>query len=264
MADEAEAAAPKPLEQFHERCKAVFFELFDKAKQLDEVQYAMSLSPEFRCSQDAGWNTAREASRAYEDYIELLRIIPPGAPARVRVALALYSHVAESSGLYEVPKCMMHVASGEGFGLLPFNPLVSQHAVTGENIAPNATKVMKDLIGHARSLGLTGLEDIILETFDFDIRNGYAHADYVIWDDGIRLPKRNGGTPKIVAYPEFTLRLNKSISFIGALTDSIAEAMQAYHTPKRTLGRPNSQQPVMPAIISYTEDEFRIQIGFGL
>jgi hypothetical protein len=264
MADDVSAEVSAQLEDFHKRCKSAFRHLFDLAKENDEVQYALALNPEFRGAQDAGWNTAAEAPRTYEDYQKLLDMAPAGTPMKIRVALSLYSHLSEASGFYEVPKNMMRIASGEDYDLKPFNPLAAKHTSTGELIAPNATKVMKDLLGHASALGLDDFKDAVLETFDFDLRNGYAHADYVVWDDGVRLPKRTGGQPKIVPYPEFELKVNKSIYFFGSLTDTVAESMQAYKTPKRTQGRPNSRQPVMPAIISYTEDGFSIKVGFGL
>jgi hypothetical protein len=252
------------LDPFYARCLAAFRRLFDLARDKEEVQYAMALTPEFRGAQDVGWSTASEAHRTLEDYQELLKLTPPDTPLRVRIGLSLYSHLAEAAGFYEVPKNMMRIASGDDYNLWPFKPLVVKHASSGERIAPNATKVMKDLLGHASSLRLDDFRDIILETFDFDVRNGYAHADYVIWSDGLRLPKRNGGQPKIVPFHELGVRVNKSIYLFSALTETIELSMKAYETPKRTQGRMNSRDPVMPAIISYNEDGFSIRLGFGL
>jgi hypothetical protein len=214
--------------------------------------------------QDAGWNSAIEAHRTLADYQELLKLTPPDTTLRVRIGLSLYAHLSEAAGFYEVPKNMMRIASGEDYNLWPFMPLVVKHASSGERIAPNATKVMKDLLGHATSLGLDDFKDLVLETFDFDVRNGYAHADYVIWDDGLRLPKRNGGQPKVVPFNDLGLRVNKSIYLFSALTETIEQSMKAYQIPKRTKGRMNSRDPIMPAIISYSENGFSIQVGVGL
>jgi hypothetical protein len=142
----------------------------------------MALNPEFRGMQDAGWSTAEDASRALDQYLELLEKLA-SSPIKIR-PLSLYSHLSEASGFYEVPKNMMRIASGEDYNLWPFQRLVAQHAASGAIIAPNANKVMKDLLRHAQELGLQGLKAVIIETFDPDLRNGYAHADYIIWDDG--------------------------------------------------------------------------------
>jgi hypothetical protein len=66
-------------------------------------------------------------------------------------------------------------------------------------------------------LGFDKLKSVIIETFDPELRNGYAHADYIIWQDGIRLRKRNGGHPTVVSFEEFTFKLNKTISFFETL-----------------------------------------------
>ena len=125
---------------------------------------------------------------------------------------------------------------------------------------------MKDLLGHAQELGLNGLKAVIIETFDPDLRNGYAHADYIIWDDGIRLRKRNGGRPSVVSFDDFTLKLNKAIRFFRTLKDCMMESVRSYATPKRIKGRMNNQDPVLPVIISYDEatGAFSIKTGLGI
>ena len=161
---------------------------------------------------------------------------------------------------------MMRIASGDDYNLWPFQHLVAKHAASGSNIAPNANKVMKDLLGHADELGLEKLKALILETFDADLRNGYAHADYIILNDGIRLRKRNGGVPSVVSFDDFTSKLNKAIAFFQTLQDSTAQAVRSYSTPKRIMGRMNKSDTIMPAIISYDEatGSFSIRSGLGL
>jgi hypothetical protein len=201
------------LQEYADRCDAAFQELFDAAHAKEEVQFAAALSPEFRGMQDPGWSTAAESMEAIDEYIKLIKDLPPNR-MRTRVALSLYSHLSEASGLYEVPKNMLRIASGEDYNLWPFQHLVERaialfsfsvksaklttlgcppfrrrkrHRASGAVIAPNANKVMNDLLGHAAELKLDKFQSAILETFDPDLRNGYAHADYIVWDDGIRV-----------------------------------------------------------------------------
>ena len=95
-----------------------------------------------------------------------------------------------------MPKNMLLVSGGESYSIYLFQHLISKHQERGDVIAPNANKVMKDLLGHAQTLGFEDLCAIILEAFDPELRNGYAHADYIIWNNDIRLSKRNGGNPR--------------------------------------------------------------------
>jgi hypothetical protein len=66
----------------------------------------------------------------------------------------------------------------------PFQDLVERHRPRGEIIAPNANRIIKDLIGHASELGLTELAEVFRDAFDPDVRNAVAHADYIIWPMG--------------------------------------------------------------------------------
>lgn len=211
-------------------------ELFEKAKNTNEVQYAFSLNAEFRGSQTPGWNTADEANRAFEDYLNFLQETE-WSNFKGRVALAFYCHLAESSGYYEVPKNMLRVASGEYYNLYPFQHLVRDHRETGKKIAPNANKVLQDLAGHAEQLGLHDLAVVFTEAFNGDIRNGYAHADYVVWSDGIRLPKRNGGIGQIITWDEFKTLLYRAINLFNMLRHITEERKRAYFPARKVMGR---------------------------
>jgi hypothetical protein len=268
--DEPANGASTPAEDddfaaFATRCSEAMSALFAMARTREEVQFAWALNPEMRGMQDAGWNTAEESWVALDEYVNLIRRLPNDR-MRVRVCLSLYSHLSEASGFYEVPKNMLRIASGQNYHLWPFSGLVRKHAETGAIIVPNANKVMKDLVGHAEELDQRVFKEVLLEAFDPDIRNGYAHADYVIWNDGIRLAKRNGGRPSIVPLDEFISKLNKAICFFQVLRDQIVAAKRSYSVPKRIVGRSNNEGAALPTIISYDENSgrFSIKSGMGL
>ena len=107
--------------------------------------------------------------------------------------LAFYAHVSEGSGFYEIPKAMLLTVEGRGNNIMPFQDLVERHRRTGQVMAPNANKVMADLIGHAAELGFVEVAETFRDAFDPDVRNAIAHADYILWKDGMRLRRRNGG-----------------------------------------------------------------------
>ena len=221
---------------FFEKAEKAFAELFKLAKAKNELHFALSLTPEFRGVQGPGWNTADETHRAFEDYLNFINK-NPDSPFKARVGLAFYCHMAEASGFYEIPKNLMRVAEGNRYNLWPFRSLNKKHKTTGEIIAPNANRVLQDLAGHAKELGLTDLAEIFRDAFDSDLRNGYAHADYVIWNDGVRLPKRNGGTPQIVSWPEFSACFDRGINFFNLLREIVNEQKNYYNPAKEIVGQ---------------------------
>jgi len=138
---------------------------------------------------------------------------------------------------------MLRVAGGEQYNMWPFLNLVETHKQTGIKIAPNANKVLRNLAGHAETLGLSDLACCIRDAFDPDLRNGYAHADYVIWNDGIRLRKRNGGHPRLVSWEEFNARFERGINFFQMIRDLVNEYMDSYSEPKVVKAAMNPGEP---------------------
>ncbi|MCE7903187.1 MAG: hypothetical protein DYH20_11225 [Gammaproteobacteria bacterium PRO9] len=243
--------SPHPDQLFFDKVERSFRDLFERARARHELHFAMSLMPEMRGMQDAGWNTAEDAHRAFDEYMEF--IDSAKGAIRFRVALAFYCHVAEAAGFYEVPKNMLRVAGGESHVLWPFLHLVEAHRVTGDRIAPNANKVLKDLAGHAATLDLHELAEVFRDAFDADVRNGYAHADYVIWHDGLRLRKRNGGQPRKIPWEDFGRIFDRGINLFHILRQIVQESVQSYAEP-RTIKAQLSNEPKMEWTIYYDPD----------
>lgn len=221
---------------FSVKAELAIRDLFKLAKAQNELQFAFSLSAEFRGLQGPGWNTAIEAHKAINDYNSILSgDIEPSI--RARIALGFYCHLAEASGFYEVPKNMLRVVEGHPYSLCPFQHLVKAHKENGTRIAPNSNKVICDLVGHSESLGLHPLAEVFRDAFDGDLRNGYAHADYVIWDDGIRLPKRNGGGARIVGWPNFDSIFERGLDFFLTIDQVIDENVRSYNPEKQISAR---------------------------
>ena len=247
-------------EVFYKRTEDALAELFERAKNFNEIHFAMALMSEFRGMQDAGWSTADDAMNAFEEYIELIEKIPNGTPVKIRVLLAFYNHVSEGSGFYEIPKKLLLTIEGKGNNLVPFQKLVEKHKRTGLMIAPNANKIMADMIGHAAGLGLNKLAEVIRDAFNPDIRNAVAHADYVIAVDGLRLRRRNGGQPLIIPWTELMLILERGINFFGIIRTMTEKYKQSYNPPKEVRGRLNENEPVFKYVIKYNPEND----GFGI
>ena len=223
-------------EEFYDKANAALRVLFAAAQRKNELHFALAMMPEMRGLQDPGWNTAQETVKAFDEYLEFLEGMEPGK-MKCRVALSFYTHLSEASGYYEVPKNMLRVAEGLGHVLWPFSDLVQEHKLTGDEIAPNANKVLKDLAGHAKSLGFHDLAEVFRDAFDPDIRNGYAHGDYIVWTDGLRLPKRNGGRVRRIPWEEFNNAFERGINFFTILREVIDEFATTYEQPKTIRAR---------------------------
>jgi hypothetical protein len=186
-------------EAFYAKAEGALRSLFLRARSAHELHFAMALMPEVRGMQDAGWNTAHEAIRAYDEFKTFVKSLDNNDPIRVRMLLAFYAHVSEGSGFFEIPKALLLTVEGRDNNIMPFQDLVERHRRTGQVMAPNANKVMSDLIGHASELGFAKLAETFRDAFDPDVRNAIAHADYIFWSDGMRLRRRNGGHPRVIA-----------------------------------------------------------------
>lgn len=117
-------------------------------------------------------------------------------------------------------------------------------------IGPNANATFRDLATSAKEIGLCRLSALLELTFRDDIRNGIAHADYVIWNDGLRIRNRNGGNAVKVAYEEVSDAINRAIGFFHFLSEFGTTSMQCYNPPKTIVGR-FSANPPMPWTVSF-------------
>ena len=217
--------------KFLDDTEAAFRDLFERAKSAHELHFALSLSPEFRGCQDAGWCTWEESNRAFDEYKTYLAR-EPGSPFKTRIALSFYSHLSEASGYYEAPKNLMRIVGGQEYRMWPFLELNRLHTSSGKVVAPNANAIFRDLIGHAETIGLSNLARCFRDAFDPDIRNGYAHADYIIWRDGLRLRRQAGGSPRVISWSDFEQCLLRGFNFYGILRNLLNEYLDSYRTPK--------------------------------
>ena len=232
----------KANQAFYENAERGIRSLFTAAKSKNEIAFLWATIPEMRGMQDAGWSTTAESFRAFDEYMKFLDNYP-NSPIKIRIALSFYCNMSEASGYYEIPKNMLRICSGENYSTIPFKDLVMRHKQSGQIIAPNSNKIIADLVGHSSELGFQELAEVFRDAFDPDIRNGYAHADYVIWDKELRLPKRNGGRSRQIPWPVFHRLLFRAINFFNVLRSVQGEFLVEYAQPKKVIGHLNKGEP---------------------
>lgn len=227
--------------EFLTRARCAFEFLFECARKKDELNFALSLAPEFKAYT---LTSAMDAARAYREYGDFLRLEQfNGQGIRVRVALALYCHAAEAAGLWGVPMCLLLVLSGEHYTMSPFAYLVEKHKSTGKTIAPNANKVMRALADEASSLALDELAAVFRDAFDADLRNGFAHADYALSIEGIHVRGRHD-RERIISWQEFQSLFNDGVGLFEVLGEVIRQYQEFYQSPRIVSGTTHPSDPI--------------------
>lgn len=222
---------------FFEKTEQAFKELFDAAKKRSELHFALALSPEVRGYKSKPSSTTMDLFKAFDKYI---KFINEGErdDFKVRTGLSLYCQLAEASGFYEVPKKMLIVVdTAEQAPGSPFAHLATQHRVSGNLIAPNTNKIFKDLAGHAQNSGFVALAEVFRDAFNHDLRNAYAHGDYIIKESGLWLSEKTGGQKKLISFPHFYQTMNRGIGFFEILRNAVRENVESYIRPRAVIGR---------------------------
>ncbi|TPM02798.1 hypothetical protein FJ960_16645 [Mesorhizobium sp. B2-3-11] len=218
--------------------------LYGFARQMNEMDFAASLGGEFRGMQDAGWSTqitAADVRQELETYLTRDRQL---TTAEYRIVLLLYCQLAEAGGVYESIKNVMRVITAVPYNLWPFRELVRVRKQPAAIIGPNANKTFRDLADTARAIGMPRLAKLLANAFRDDIRNGIAHADYVIWSDGLRLRHRNGGNVYTISHEDVLSAVVRGIAFFDILQDHNRTAMGFYNPPKEIVGKFSGNFPM--------------------
>jgi hypothetical protein len=235
--------------RFFEKSEEAFKQLIDTAKAKNELNCAFGLHPEERGYQDSGWSSAAETFLAFNDYLEFIDS-SPDTRFKLRVMLSFYSHLSEASGFYEVPKKLLLVCEGDPYFRSAFHSITEQNRRTGNAMVPNASKVFRDLVGHAKNLGFDELANVFKEAFDPILRNAYAHANYILRPNEIRIKDKATNKIRIISLAEFNLLFNKGIQFFDALRSVLKEYMMSYVPAKIIMGRLHDE-PISPCKIEF-------------
>lgn len=120
---------------------------------------------------------------------------------------------------------------------------------------------MKNLVGHAKALGRDGLAAVLSEAFDAELRHAFAHADYVIWTDGVRICGISTLLEKgLITFPDFQALVNRGAGFVTTLRSVMATYVRHYATP-RVIDGSFSRLPGDKTLVTYNTDTgvFRIE-----
>ena len=148
----------------------------------------------------------------------------------------------------------MHVVQIKAYNLWPFQDLVRVREQPHAVIGPNTNAMFRRLAEVATAIGMTGLARLLEIAFRDDIRNAMAHADYILVPDGLRLRRRNGGNPMLVASRELTAALQIGLFFFELLQSFQRTTAESFRPARTVVGR-FSENPPMPWTIELADDE---------
>ena len=214
---------------------------------------AGSLFGESRGMQDAGWNTSRTAHEVFDELRDLWTRGEPLSRSEVRHVLSLYSQLSEAGGVYEGLLNLMRVIQLKPYNMWPFQDLVRVRQAPTRVIGPNSNAMFRKLAETATAIGMTKLAKLLEVTFRDDIRNGIFHADYILWQDGLRLRRRTGGQIIVLDYHQLTQALQIAIFFFDLLLSTQHEAKLTFRPAREIIGR-FSLNPPLPHTVEYGED----------
>lgn len=218
--------------------------LYGFARQMNEMDFAASLGGEFRGMQSAGWSTKITAAEVRGEIDAYLAKGEPLTTPEYRVLLLLYSQLAEAGGVYESIKNIMGVITSAPYNMWPFQNLVRVRKQPRAIIGPNANKTFRDLADTAQAIGMKRLGELLVDVFKDDIRNGIAHADYIIWHDGLRLRRRNGGPVYAIPHEQVLEAVLRGIAYFDILQDHNSASMDFYHPPREIVGKFSGNFPM--------------------
>ncbi len=250
-----------PNLEFFEKAERAFKQLFDAARAKNELEFAFALEPEERGYRNSGWSSAAETFIAFDDYLEFLHS-GENTRFKFRVALSFYCHLAEASGFYEVPKKLLLVSEGDPYFRKAFDSIVEKHRQTGNAIVPNASKVFRDLVGHAKNLGFDELAEVFSQAFDPVLRNAYAHANYILRPSEIRIADKATNKIRVIQMAEFDQIFNKGLGFFQVLRNVLKEYMRSYLPAKIIIGKLHDE-PEGPCKIEFLPEYRAFVISRG-
>jgi hypothetical protein len=232
--------------------------LFAFVREINELDMAGALFQEFRGMQAVGWRTVLTAHEVFKEMRELVSSGRKLTTAEYRQFLCLYVQLSEAGGIYETLLNLIGVAQSKPYNMWPFQDLVKSRNAPRRVIGPNSNAMFRKLSEESNSIGMNKLSLLLEMAFRDDIRNGISHADYIIWDDGLRLPKRNGGSSVTLTHAAVRDALNIGMLFFELFDRLQGDAMSKYRPAKEVVGQFSENPPMLYTVEFHKDGMFSI------
>jgi hypothetical protein len=236
---------------FHETARRVLDDLFSRARDRDEFEYACTLL-RIRGMEDAGWEPLVETGELVDDLLRLLDA-PLLPKTQLRLALLLYCHITEVDAVYETIANMIRVVNGERYTFDPFGHLYRGKAEAPRylKLPPSAKMVVRDLVEHATEAGESAVVELINGYFNDGVRNAFFHSDYILYENEFRtreasLTRLDGTFSGSMPTEEVEVFISRAVGVFVAFSDVRKTHVFSYRRDTEITGRMGGGDQYIP------------------
>jgi hypothetical protein len=206
-----------------------FKQLFNRAKAKDEFEYCCALWLG-RGMQTVGWDTLQESHALLQQILSFVDG-PIDSGFRTRLLLLAYCHTIEMNFIYNMIANMIHISLGKRYCADWFDK-DSQQAKKAP-VSPG--KKIEAIQKWIKDTEWQEMGEILSEMYLRDVRNAFAHADYVLFEDCVRI--RDGNQAKEYKLEFLLPKMELGINLAFILVQLTREGILSYKENKRISSR---------------------------
>lgn len=174
----------------------------------------------------------------FDPYETTLRAIPAligvhdeigNQDAARHLELWIYGHIIEASEAYEILMNLIEVSRGGRFRLDRFPP-------DRVGIPQPVGRKIEQLGRAAESAAMPEIMIPLNEIWDREFRNAIFHADYALYEDGVRILTPGGA--RIYEADRVAFLVNRALAYHTALTALYEVHIRSYNEPKEIAAHP--------------------------
>ena len=208
------------MKEFKNMSEVSINNLFIKAKSTDEFAYIFALLGINSGMEDIGWQPIHETQLLMRDIVSIINI-PLNQYTQIRLMLLLYCQITESNYLYHVLYNMfLCIESKEP-------PKVFNFLDQFKNGSPPSVKSkVKQICAKSKKLGHIEISKILNLIFDSSLRNAISHADFILFEDELRL--KHGSEVKKIKLSKVNNLIQNALIFFDTFFQILNNHKMAY------------------------------------
>lgn len=209
------------LEKFSKSASDALEKLFQAAKAKDEFAYIFALLGINSGVEDMGWQPINETRRLMREIISLVNT-PLDDHTKMRLLLLVYCQITEASYPYHILYNMLLTVEFESPPKV-FNFLEQYR----KGVPPSVKSKVQQICEKSVALGHPEIKSILDTVFSLPIRNAVSHADFIIFNDKLRL-KHTGREIMEIPLDDAVLLINKMVNFFELIFVKLHEHKTSY------------------------------------
>lgn len=216
-------------EQFYSETSVCLQQLFDYAKNTDELQFVMCFDPALPKAFQRYHSTSKEAFNVLAQAIHFMQDtdIAMEQAYRIRLAISFYHHLASASNFYTILYNMLRIFQHDPIDLC--NTTLQAHC------PPDYPAIY--LATHCVAKEDVMLATCLTQLFDYDLVRAYQTGRYEITKTGITLAYTHPSEQQVLGFEDFEERLERSINFFVLLKNLIDQYVEHYQVEKQVYGK---------------------------